>query len=84
MSCLQWITFRGRCSSELQQKDLSSDSGGSVGRITLKGHAEMQQQLQVPDPPGCREPGGICAIGLVQFKQNWSRFALKTQKFFAV
>lgn len=55
-SRLQWITFRGRCISELQQKDLSSDSRGSIGRITLKGYADMQQQLQVPDPPGCGEP----------------------------
>lgn len=70
MSCLksllQRITFRGRCISGLQKKDLSSDSRGSIGRITLKGYAGMQQQLQVPDV----ESQWIYAIGSVQFQQN--------------
>lgn len=83
-SLLQRITSRGRCISELQQKDLSSDSRGRIGRITLKGDADMQQQLQVPDPPGCGEPVDLCySIGAVSTEleqispENW-------QKFFAV
>lgn len=82
-SLLQRITFRGRCISGLQQKDLSSDSRGRIGRITLKGYADVQQQLQVPDPPGCGEPEDLCYIGAISTEpeqispENW-------QKFFAV
>lgn len=83
MSYLKWQNDRGqfpcsgsllghvdtRCITELQQ-NLSSCSRGTIGRITLKGSADIHR-LQVMDLPDFGGSAGFpqqSALGLVQFQ----------------
>lgn len=71
-----------RCITELQQ-NLSSCSRGIIGRITLKGSADIYR-LQVTDLPDFGAPPGSpqqATLGLVQFQQNQSRIPQKHEKY---